>query len=167
MPFDGSDSSLHSEQQSNRGSRYGIPRYRVALVREGRAVPSSGTIQRSVGADALFRPLLAGLDREHFVVCGLDAKHTAIGMNLVSVGTLTLAIVHPREVFKPLLLMNAAACLCAHNHPSGETTPSPEDLVLTKRLREVADLLGIPLLDHLILGEDRYYSFADQGWPGS
>jgi DNA repair protein RadC len=110
---------------------------------------------------------LAGLDREHFVVCGLDAKHAAIGMNLVSVGTLTLALVHPREVFKPLILMNAGACLCAHNHPSGETAPSPEDLVLTKRLREAADLLGIPLLDHLILGDDRYYSFADQGWPGS
>jgi DNA repair protein RadC len=167
MPFDGSDSSLHSERQSNRGTRYGIPRYRVTLVREGRALPGSGTIQTSVGADALFRPLVTGLDREHFLVCGLDVKHAAIGINLVSVGTLTLALVHPREVFKPLLLMNAAACLCAHNHPSGETTPSPEDLVLTKRLREVAELLGIPILDHLILGENRYYSFANQGWPGS
>jgi DNA repair protein RadC len=113
MPFDGSDSSLHSERQSKRGTRYGIPRYRVTLVREGRALPGSGTIHTSVGADALFGPLLAGLDREHFVVCGLDAKHAPIGINLVSVGTLTLALVHPREVFKPLLLMNAGACLCA------------------------------------------------------
>jgi DNA repair protein RadC len=167
MPFDGPDSLLSSNRHSDSRRSYGIPRYRVALVREGRALPASGIIQTSVGAAALFRPLLAGLDREHFLVCGLDAKHTPIGMNLVSVGTLTLALVHPREVFKPLLLMNAGACLCAHNHPSDETRPSPEDLVLTKRLREVAELLGIPLLDHLILGDERYYSFADQGWPGS
>ncbi|HET9963087.1 MAG TPA: JAB domain-containing protein, partial [Nitrospiraceae bacterium] len=111
MPIDGPDSLLSSDRQSDSRRRYGIPRYRVALVREGRAVPASGTIQTSIGADALFRPLLTGLDREHFVVCGLDAKHAAIGMNLVSVGTLTLALVHPREVFKPLLLMNAGACL--------------------------------------------------------
>jgi DNA repair protein RadC len=167
MPFDGPDSLLSSNRHSDSRRSYGIPRYRVELVREGRTAPSSGTIQTSVAADALIRPLLAGLDREHFLVCGLDAKHAAIGINLVSVGTLTLALVHPREVFKPLLLMNAGACLCAHNHPSGDTTPSPEDLVLTKRLREVADLLGIPLLDHLILGDEGYYSFADQGWPGT
>jgi DNA repair protein RadC len=137
------------------------------LVREGRALPASGTIQTSVAAAAFLRPLFAGLDREHFLVCGLNAKHAVIGVNIVSVGSLTLAIVHPREVFKPLILMNAGTWLCAHNHPSGDITPSPEDLVLTKRLREVADLPGIPLVDHLILGDERYYSFADHGWPGS
>jgi DNA repair protein RadC len=113
MPIDGPDSSLSSDRQPDSRQAYGIPRYRVVFIREGRALPASGIIQTSVGAAALFRPLLAGLDREHFLVCALDAKHAAIGMNLVSVGTLTLALVHPREVFKPLLLMNAGTCLCA------------------------------------------------------
>ena len=91
-----------------------------------------------------------------------------LGVNVVSIGSLTLAIVHPREVFKPLILMNAAAWICAHNHPSGgDPTPSPEDRVLTSRLRQGADLLGISLLDHLILTDEHCYSFADQGWPGA
>jgi DNA repair protein RadC len=70
-------------------------------------------------------------------------------------------------VFKPLILMNAAGWICAHNHPSADTTPSQEDRVLTSRLRQGADLLGISLLDHLILTDEGYYSFADQGWPGA
>ena len=72
---------------------------------------------------------------------------------------------HPREVFKPLVLMNAAAFICAHNHPSSDPTPSQEDRVLTQRLRQGAEILGITLLDHVVLGEERYFSFADQGWP--
>ena len=85
----------------------------------------------------LLRPLFAGMDREQFLVCGLDAKHGLIGINVVSTGSLTLAIVHPREVFKPLILMNAGAWICARNHPSGDITPRSEDRVLTKRLRAV------------------------------
>ena len=167
MPVDGSHDSLNSSRQSNTQSRYGVPRYRVTLVREGRAIPAVDTIQTSEGAALLLRPLFAGLDREQFLICGLDAKHGLIGSNVVSTGSLTLAIVHPREVFKPLILMNAGAWICAHNHPSGDITPSPEDRVLTKRLREAGELFGIPLLDHLVLAEERYYSFADQGWSGA
>ena len=136
-------------------------------MREGRAIPAVDTIQTSEGAALLLRPLFAGLDREQFLICGLDAKHGLIGINVVSTGSLTLAIVHPREVFKPLILMNAGAWICAHNHPSGDITPSQEDRVLTKRLREAGELFGIPLLDHLVLAEERYYSFADQGWSGA
>ncbi len=147
--------------------KYGIPRYRVTLVREGRAIPGAESVHTSEGAAAILRPLFDGLDREQFLICGLDAKHKLIGINVVSTGSLNLTIVHPREVFKPLILMNAGAWICAHNHPSNDITPSPEDRVLTKRLREAADLFGIPLLDHLILAEERYYSFADQGWPGA
>lgn len=146
---------------------YRAPRYRVTLVCEDAGVPSAPKIETSKDAEALFRPCFEGLDREQFLVCGLDAKHRVIGMNLVSIGSLTLAIVHPREVFKALILMNAAAFLCAHNHPSSDPMPSQEDQTLTQRLRQGADLLGISLLDHLVLGEDRYYSFSDHAWPGS
>ena len=69
------------------------------------------------------------------------------------------------EYAKDGILMNAAACICAHNHPSSDPTPSLEDRLLTQRLRQGAELLGITLLDHLVLGETAYYSFADEGWP--
>jgi DNA repair protein RadC len=144
---------------------YGVPRYRLTLVAESSGLEPSGPIQTSVAAASLLRPCFDGLDREQFLVCGLDAKHRIIGINIVSIGSLTLAIVHPREVFKPLILMNAAAFICAHNHPSSDPTPSPEDRVLTRRLRQGAEILGITLLDHVVLGEERYFSFADQGWP--
>lgn len=142
-----------------------IPRYRVCLVPEGRHASPPVKIDHSASAAAALRPFFAGLDREQFLVACLDAKHAIIGVNVVSLGSLTLAIVHPREVFKPAILLNTGALLCAHNHPSGDPAPSPEDRVLTKRLREAGELLGISLLDHIILGEDRLYSFADQGWP--
>jgi DNA repair protein RadC len=146
---------------------YAVPRYRLTLVAESSGIEPSGPIQTSVAAATLLRPCFEGLDREQFLVCGLDAKHRIIGINIVSIGSLTLAIVHPREVFKPLILMNAAAFICAHNHPSSDPTPSPEDRVLTQRLRQGAELLGITLLDHVILGEDRHFSFADQGSPAT
>lgn len=164
-----------SEQSSVRPKRlvkasrpawpYRVPRYRVALVCEESGSHFSMPIKTSTEAESILRPCFDSLDREQFVVCGLDAKHHLIGINIVSIGSLSLSIVHPREVLKPLILMNAAAWLCAHNHPSGDVIPSREDLALTKRLREGAELLGITLLDHLILGKS-YYSFADQGWPG-
>ena len=144
---------------------YRAPRYRVTLVCETQGVGTAEPIRDSLTAVQLFGPCFEGLDREHFLVCGLDAKHRVIGINLVSVGSLSLSIVHPREVFKPLIVMNAAAWLCSHNHPSGDPAPSQEDWLLTKRLREADELLGITLLDHLILGEVRHYSFADDGWP--
>ena len=167
MAIHGSQGILNVERQPTPSHPYAVPRFRVTLVRDNRAVPPSSPLTTSTTAAAILRPLFAGLDREQFLVCGLDAKHRIIGVNVVSIGSLTLAIVHPREVFKPLMLMNAAACICAHNHPSGDTAPSQEDRVLTSRLRQGAELLGITLLDHLILADERCYSFADQGWLGA
>jgi DNA repair protein RadC len=146
-------------------STYQAPRYRVTLVCEETGECSRVTVRDSASAASVMRPYFTGLDREHFIVLGLDAKHCVIGINVVSIGSLCLTIVHPREVFKPLILMNAAAWLCAHNHPSGDVMPSEEDRALTKRLREAGELLGINLLDHLILANEHSYSFADQGWP--
>jgi len=143
-----------------------IPRYRVCLVPESRQAGPLVMIRDSTGAAAALRPFFAGLDREQFLVACLDAKHAIIGVNVVSIGTLTLSIVHPREVFKPAILLNACGIIAAHNHPSGDPSPSAEDRVLTARLRQAGELIGIALLDHIILGDDRLYSFADFGWPG-
>ena len=142
-----------------------IPRYRITLVSEGGHTAPYGVLRDSAAAAEALRPCFAGLDREQFLVCCLDAKNACIGVNIVSIGSLTVSIVHVREVFKPAILLNAAAIIAVHNHPSGDPTPSAEDRTLTTRLREAGDLLGIRLLDHLILGDDRLYSFADQGWP--
>ncbi len=140
---------------------YSPPRYRVMLVKESLAHASPVRIRDSQTAYRLLVPLFDGLDREHFLVVGLDAKHAVIGINTVSIGSVTISIVHPREVFKPLILMNASAAILAHNHPSGDSTPSPEDRALTQRLKDGGELVGVTVLDHIVLGEDRYYSFAD------
>src|SRR5262249_32765455 len=93
----------------------------------------------------------------------LNAKHRPIGLNTVSVGSLTASIVHGREVFKPAIAGNAAAVILAHNHPSGDPSPSTEDVELTKRLRDAGELLGIRVLDHVIVGDGKHYSFVDAG----
>jgi DNA repair protein RadC len=142
-----------------------IPRYTLQLVPGNTRPDPPILIRDSARAASILRPLFQGLDREQFLVACLDAKHAIIGVNVVSIGSLTLSIVHPREVFKPAILLNSAAIICVHNHPSGHPEPSAEDRVLTARLRQAGELIGITILDHLILGDDRTYSFADQGWP--
>ena len=142
-----------------------IPRYTLQLVPGNTRPDPPVLIRDSARAASILRPLFHGLDREQFLVACLDAKHAIIGVNVVSIGSLSFSIVHPREVFKPAILLNSAAIICSHNHPSGDPAPSAEDRVLTARLRQAGDLIGITILDHIILGDDRTYSFADQGWP--
>jgi DNA repair protein RadC len=105
------------------------------------------------------------VDREHFVVVLLDCKNRVIGLNTVSVGSLTGSLAHPREIFKPAIVHNAAALLCGHNHPSGAVSPSAEDRRLTGRLVNAGALLGIPVVDHVVIGDGTtaFYSFADAG----
>jgi DNA repair protein RadC len=102
-------------------------------------------------------------DRECFFVVTLNQRHRIIDRYLVAVGTLSEALVHAREVFKPALRDSAAAVALMHNHPSGDPTPSPEDRALTSRLKQAAELLGIRLLDHIVLGRDSHVSFAEDG----
>lgn len=100
-------------------------------------------------------------DRERFLALALDGRHRPVGIEEVSVGTATASLVHPREVFKAILLANASAVILVHNHPSGDPTPSQEDRHITDRLRRVAEMLGIRLLDHIVLAPSGYYSFAE------
>jgi DNA repair protein RadC len=111
-----------------------------------------------------YHPTLRDLRHEIFKVVLLDAKHAIMRDATVSEGSLTLSIVHPREVFNLAVRESAAAVIFLHNHPSGDPTPSQEDRVLTSRLVAAGDVLGIRVLDHLIVGDGRYVSFADQGW---
>lgn len=145
--------------------QYRIPVYKVSLVRDASAVSPMRQIRSSLDAIDLFRGILDGVDREHFLVAMVDTKHTIIGVNIVSTGSLSSSVVHPREVFKPAILTNAAAIICCHNHPSGNPAPSAEDRAITTRLVDGGKLLGIAVLDHMILGDGTtdFFSFADNG----
>jgi DNA repair protein RadC len=96
----------------------------------------------------------------------LDARNRPLSRHLVAQGSLASCMVHPREVFAPLVRRRAAAAILVHNHPSGDPTPSPEDERLTERLVEAGRLLGIAVLDHLVVARDGYYSFRDAGRVG-
>ncbi len=101
--------------------------------------------------------------KEHFVAVLLDTRNGVIARQTVSVGDLTSAIVHPREVFAPAIRHGAAALVVAHNHPSGDPAPSPEDIQVTKRLVSTGDLVGIPVMDHVVLGDAGWMSMKESG----
>lgn len=111
----------------------------------------------------LFKQDALTWDRERFLTLALDPRKRLLGVEEVSVGTLNSTIVHPREVFKGLILANAESFICVHNHPSGDPRPSPEDLAVTRQLKEVGQLLGIPLLDHVVLGHESFSSLCMRG----
>ena len=112
----------------------------------------------------MIKEQLEGLDREQFIIACLNTKNEPTNISVVAVGTLNKAIVHPREVFKTAILSNAASIMAFHNHPSGETTPSQQDIQLTNRLYEAGELLGIKLLDHLIIGDGTFTSLKEKGY---
>lgn len=113
---------------------------------------------------AHFRERLASEKREHFYAVLLDNKHRKIRDIAVSQGSLTASIVHPRDVFAPVVREAAAAVIFVHNHPSGDPTPSKEDIEITRRLREVGEIMGVRVLDHIVVGKGRYVSFVDDGY---
>jgi DNA repair protein RadC len=155
--------TLLAEEKITKTKQVSIPIYRVTLVREGKIPTYESRIRSSANAYSVLQEFLADTDREHFVILMLDQKNQVIGINTVSIGSLTASVVHPREVYKPLILSNAAAVILGHNHPSGDPQPSKEDRAITQRLKEAGTLLGINVLDHLVIGaEGRYFSFADE-----
>ena len=111
----------------------------------------------------LLNPMMREMKKEIFIVICLDTKNQIISKETISVGSLNANIVHPREVFKPALLASAAHIIVSHNHPSGDPTPSREDIDITKKLVETGKIMGIDLLDHVIIGDGRHISMKEAG----
>lgn len=143
---------------------------RIAAAFElGRRAVDAIHHRETVGrADDVYRvvaPRLAGLAQEVFIVIGVDIRNGLLDVVEVARGSVAGVEVHPREVFRPLIRMAAAGGVLVHNHPSGDPTPSPEDAELTRRLREVGRLLGIPIIDHVVIGDRSFRSIAE--WLGT
>ena len=138
-------------------------RYSVRKDCEGQPVVVGRNLGNPRETAASLVTMLQDEPSEVFAILCISTKHRVIAYHEVSRGTLDSTLAHPREVFKAALLANAAAIIAAHNHPSGDPTPSPDDLDLTRRLAVAGDVLGVPMLDHIIIGDGRYYSFKEAG----
>ena len=136
----------------------------IKMVKESSFLYQTRQILSPNDAYEMIKEQLEGLDREQFIIACLNTKNEPTNISVVAVGSLNKAIVHPREVFKTAILSNAASIMAFHNHPSGETTPSQQDIQLTNRLYEAGELLGIKLLDHLIIGDGTFTSLKEKGY---
>ena len=141
-----------------------IPRFDVRLVRDGRVATLEPTIiRRPEDTLPVLEAELSELGYEKFIALALNTKNHVTAVLPVSSGSLNASIVHPRELFQRAILANCASLILAHNHPSGDPAPSPEDLALTRKLIDAGLLLDIPVLDHIVLGYGRYVSFKQRG----
>jgi DNA repair protein RadC len=139
------------------GAAFGLARRLVqSRLRPGITVRGGGDVA------AVVREAARGSRRESFYALLLDNRHRVLALRLISTGSLESAPVHPREVFNNAIRESASALVVAHNHPSGDPTPSSEDRMVTERLRRAGELIGIELLDHVVVGTERYYSFAEE-----
>ena len=130
-------------------------------------LPVEGSVTGPHDAAKLASAILADSDVERVLALHFNVKHRLIGVHVVSVGTLDASLVHPRDVFKAACLSNAASLVIAHNHPSGDPSPSAEDRALSDRLRQAGELIGVTLLDFVIVTDPaeglRYHSFKEAG----
>ncbi|WP_163653275.1 DNA repair protein RadC [Listeria sp. PSOL-1] len=133
---------------------------RINLVNEQESI----VIRTPRDAVKIVQPELSFLYQEHFHCLFLNTKNQIIHRETIFIGSLNMSIVHPREVFKLALRKSAASIMCFHNHPSGDPTPSSEDILVTKRLQEVGDLVGINIIDHIIIARYKYLSLKEQGY---
>lgn len=126
--------------------------------------PYSKRVAHSAAVASILRSLLGHEDQEVFLSLHLDAKNRVIGYTEVARGSISECAIAAREVFRTAIVNGAGSIIIAHNHPSGDPTPSDSDVAMTRRLRRASDILGIPVLDHVIIGDtDRYFSFLDSG----
>ncbi|WP_281064371.1 JAB domain-containing protein [Clostridium muellerianum] len=136
----------------------------IKMVREGSILYDVRKIGSPSDAVDLGRRFLEEADREQLIVCCLDTKNQPLSVNVASIGSLNSSIVHPREVFKIAILSNAASIIIFHNHPSGDVSPSSEDVNITERLKEAGKIIGIEIIDHIIIGaEGRFCSLKEKG----
>ena len=153
--------------QGHRPGQGGADPRRWSRWRSASARRSSRPARRSRAATTSTRTSasVSALERhEHFYAVLLDNKNRKLKEIRISQGSLTASIVHPRDVYLPVIRESAAAVIFVHNHPSGDPTPSAEDIEITRRLRQVGELVGVRVLDHLIIGRGRYVSFVDDGY---
>lgn len=141
-----------------------VPLVHLEMVKE-RFVPYGveGDIDTPEKAVGMANWILKNADKEHLLVISVDAKVKPVCIEVVGIGSLSVLHVEPREIFKHAVLSNASAIIMIHNHPSGDVTPSPDDIRITKRIKKAGNLLGINLLDHIIMGDEDYYSL--KGMP--
>jgi DNA repair protein RadC len=135
----------------------------IKMVREATLLYNTRKICGPSDAVELGRKFLEEADREQLLLCCLDTKNQPTAMNVVSIGSLSSSSAHPREIFKAAILSNANSIILFHNHPSGDPSPSSEDVNITTRLKECGKLLGIELTDHIIIGNETYCSFKERG----
>lgn len=145
--------------------RYKMKTYHVELVMESAPAPLGQKLYSSESAEEAARAIYRGLDadKEHFICLTLNNKNRLTGFKVISTGSLTASLVHPRDAYRCALHFCAAALIFVHNHPSGDPVPSPEDIDLTRRLKEVGDVMGVRVLDHVVLGDGKFFSFNDKG----
>lgn len=138
---------------------------RVVQVKEGSILYDKRQITHPQDAIDLANVFLEGSDREIVILCCLNSKNQPTHLSRISMGSLNASMIHPREVFKVAILSNAAAIILFHNHPSGCSEPSKEDIAVTQRLHKSGQLLGIELLDHLVLGDEgTFTSLKEEGY---
>jgi DNA repair protein RadC len=140
-----------------------VPVYRVSVVRDRSIDTETVTVSSVQSITEVLKGELLHADRERLLCLMLNCRHKIIGLEVISIGTLTASLAHPREIFKGAIIKGAAGIILAHNHPSGDPSPSEEDIRLTKRVSQAGQLLGVDVLDHIIIAETGHYSFKTSG----
>ncbi|MBE6144431.1 MAG: JAB domain-containing protein [Firmicutes bacterium] len=141
----------------------------LAAIELGKRINNQQSIIQNLKVDNpkiifdYYKPILKNKKQEHFYAVYLDNQKKVIDQKLLFIGTINKSLVHPQNIFKEAYLLDASAIVCIHNHPSGNVVPSLEDNRLTNSLVEIGNLLGIKIVDHIIIGDDKYYSFFESG----
>jgi DNA repair proteins len=139
---------------------------RLQMVKESRHLYGMGAVSEPGEAARMVRPLFEGADRELLVVLSMDQRNKPVAAEVVAVGGLSECVVDIRNLFKHAILANAAGIFLFHSPPSGEAVPSREDRAVTERASQAGEILGIPLVDHIILGDGQYFSFREERLQG-